>query len=314
MSRTVFTIFFSCFFGPLVAWSYGGTLSYAPIVMSPPRAVFDKTAKIVETTETIEAIVLKKPVVPAIPKSIRPADFDSFAEEPLKMETRKPQPTLMHLPFYDLPVLKTAEQPQTFPQEPPAPTSETQTFKPPVASEEEAGEREGTDPGEICPPVAVINKDGEQEGVDRVRGQTSSRGGTSVIQGKPGQPEGSTRVSLPDELTREPSEPAETTGDSMEPSGRGDSGQEGEGILPTDVSESGNRVAGQGVSDTQWTITALVMLAALSTFSFLCTVFVVGEYRRRWLNAIMSQNGMPGFRGGLYDIPGVSIGYGRYED
>ena len=42
-------------------------------------------------------------------------------------------------------------------------------------------------------------------------------------------------------------------------------------------------------SQSTWTVTALIMLSALSTGAFMFMLFVVQDYRRRWLEAIMSQ-------------------------
>lgn len=59
------------------------------------------------------------------------------------------------------------------------------------------------------------------------------------------------------------------------------------------------------VPTSQWTTTVLVMVAALTTGGFFLMVFVVQDYRRRWLNSIMTQNGLMS-GGGIGYYPGAS--------
>ena len=141
-------------------------------------------------------------------------------------------------------------------------------------------------------------------------GQGPSQRGEDALKIKPEPPGVPSDASIPNILLEESSE-RDKENTSTPPKDRDKEDQDQESsALP------GNVPGGTGSMDSQsWTITALVLLSAISTVAFLCTVFVVGEYRKRWLNAIMSQNGIvPSFQGGLYDIPTLSIGYRRYED
>ena len=301
MYRFLFPLVLFCFAGPLAACSCGGTLSYAPIIAAPVVA-FEKPGAIPETIETeiieteerdVTTVASQKPALPAIPRSRYP---DSVAGE----SVRKP---LARLQIFDLPITIVAEQ--TVAKPPLVPLD--------VDSAGEPSEEEEVKQAETYPPDVKINEENEEneEKGNVELGQVRKGGGNLGV--KPGPPEGVSGVSIPDALLVETNEdvvgePIET--DSSRRNRDRDNSSSGLN-LSSNVSEGGSG----GVEESQsWTVTVLVMLAALSTAAFLGTVFVVGEYRRRWLNAIMSQNGMPGFRGGLYDIPGVSIGYGRYED
>ncbi|MCL2305412.1 MAG: hypothetical protein FWC43_08725 [Planctomycetaceae bacterium] len=298
MYRFLSPLFLLCFAGPLWACSCGGTISYAPIVASPV-VTFEKTSDVPEQTERQ---IVKKPVVPAIPQSAYPqsANPNSVAEKPVKK-------TLTRLQTFDLPMLETTEQ-----------FSETQTVAKPPVDGGVTKQPDETKP-EVTYPPELKSRENESESIT-VLAQSSSRRGEEGLRDKPESPEGPSGVSLPNELTQESSETPELVADSTETSGfRKDRSRESRNqensAVSVSVLETGHGGAGGSIEAQSWTITTLVLLAAISTVAFLCMVLVVGEYRRRWLNAIMSQNGMtPGFQGGLYDMPGISMGYRRYED
>ena len=303
MYRFLFPLFFLCFAGPLWACSCGGTLTYAPIVALPPsNTAFVRTVETIETGETVapERAETRTADKPAIPKSIWP---DSIAV--------KPRPILGRLQYFELPAVMQGEQTVSKPAVPVFGGGFTN---------EQPPEGDETKQEENYPPESNIggmeeetenaeNTENSEDTAD-FRGQSTSRRGEEGLHDKPDPPGGPSDVSIPGKLTEESSE-KEKENTSTPPKNRDQEDQDQESsTLPGNVS------GGPGSMDSQsWTITALVLLSAISTVAFLCTVFVVGEYRKRWLNAIMSQNGIvPSFQGGLYDIPTLSIGYRRYED
>jgi len=322
MYRFIIPFFLLCSASPLGACSCGGAIAYAPIVASPP-AIFGKSIEIIETVEPVvleesteNREIVQKVERPAIPTSIYPGS--TIADEPAKTGGRKP---LARLQIHDLPIsLLTKES-----KEPESNESETQTsakpsVDPPVVEDEEGKEEEGdVNPEGTHPPEVNVDdlEKNEEDAFSALAGQVGSRSGGGVPSTKPDPPGGPSDARIPSALKTDSSE---TEDEPKEGAAKGDNSdkepEQGNQSLTTgsDTSSKSGGIGGVMDESQSWTVTVLVMLAALSTAAFLGMVLVVGEYRRRWLNAIMSQNGMPGFRGGLYDVPSISIGYGRYED
>ncbi len=345
MSRSVFLFVLLGSAGPLWACNCGAAITYAPIVATPTAApVVEAEPMAVDVQEPAPAPATKVKVErPAIPKSIYPdkgfEDKGVTEKDSVITKTQKPQTHFgARLKLYDLPVPKTPAKTETKEEIPqykqPTETvvesesdkakEETQTVEKPVVPFDEASKKKQE---EIVPPEPTINID-EEEKKETNRGQSPSRGAEEGLKDKPEPPEGVSDKTIPESLRgsiRE-EEPEPTDKPSRWEEDRPDRG--GNIVpppVPTEPPSSPGNAGGTmdttpstgrtSVTVSQWTVTALVLLAAISTGAFLCTVFVVGEYRRRWLNAIMSQNGIvPGFRDGMYDLPGISTGYGRYED
>jgi len=321
-----------CSASPLWACSCGGTLSYAPLVAAPPVVFFGEPVEFLETlesatTEAVETRQAEKPALPAIPRSIDP---DSFAQEPVQTEVRQSRLTLSPLRIFDLPTAIMKEQPT----EPSEAENKPQMviampaipmilpFQADSMQVQPEGQNEDATREDVHPPAPKISDEENEDTTTEnglARSQAPSQRDSEALQTKPESPGGPADISIPVALTGEPEntagEPTETYGSRRDQERDSENQTSSEASPPASIPDGKEGGMGPGVPVSQWTTTVLVMLAAFSTCAFLCTVFVVGEYRRRWLNAIMTQNGMlPGFRGGLYDIPGVSISYGRYEE
>ena len=321
----VLTCFLLVYAGPLLACDCGGSFNYAPIVASP---VVVSEAKVVDTqsetvtteqepqTQTEEQPARTMVERPAIPKSIYPDEMQP--EE--KREVYQGRLKLFDLPIplvgetVAKPDISEADVADSTER---ADEAETQTVDKPVVPFGGSGDSKKE---EEFPPESVDPElDGENGTVTEKnvieRGQASSRSGKSELESKPDPPEGVAAASIP-QLLKEPVAEVEKNRPEQQSEtpvgGMREQNQRPEREKPTEPKESefgGGSMVSEPKPASQWTITVLVMLAAVSVGGFVCMVFVVEDYRRRWLNAIMSQNGAAsGIHGGPYDY-----GYGRYD-
>lgn len=155
------------------------------------------------------------------------------------------------------------------------------------------------------------------------RAGAGSQGGRSVslpapsikdeeeLKSMPKPPVGETDREMPAILLNDTEEPVDN-GEETDSGGAVDSGQwgvDGDGTADNrsppvpDDSEEGYSPSSSSqpstlnpqppmTSDSPWTESALMILATVSTLSFLCMLYIADVYRRRWLNALMSQNGL----------------------
>lgn len=78
---------------------------------------------------------------------------------------------------------------------------------------------------------------------------------------------------------------------------------------------AGTPPIGKDMGESPWTITALLVLAGVSTAGFLYMMFIVEDYRKRWLNSISSNNSRYlSYGDGMLDVsPPLSEGLSRYR-
>lgn len=179
------------------------------------------------------------------------------------------------------------------------------------------------------PAPETIAENAEDSGV---RGQSPRKSSEEALMTKPDPPGNTVSVDeIPGGLLNDPNDPTpeekpnesrpETRPTFPENSqGEAESGKQQTqipGVVIVNPPESGG-VVSQGESEkpsktmhSQGVVTALVLLSALSTLAFFCMIFVVQDYRRRWLDSIMSQNGIA--TGGMGAL-GASYSSGAYMD
>ncbi len=183
------------------------------------------------------------------------------------------------------------------------------------------------------------------ESKPQVRGQVGADA-KILLEGKPSPPEGPVDSgSLPENLTQDekPAEEERPSAPQSEPEPRPHSYPD-QGTMPIPPGAAGTypgtgqqppyqpQQSGQGnwnpgmqqggglattepkIDQSSMTMTALIILAAVSTGGFLYMVFIVEDYRKRWLNSITSQNGrISSGAEGLLDLPPMSSHFGRYH-